>query len=99
MNFRKVDAGLARALSSATATAEPLKLSVFIRTTDEAGEAEAAVLGDLGLRGVRSGANIYSAELSPRLIGELSEQTWVHSIALSGTSQPASDDDGADHSS
>ena len=91
MNYRKVDAGLARALSTTSGT-EETPFSVFVRTTAETGEEEAAVLADIGCRGVAPGAKIYTAELSPQRIGELSEKPWIHSITLSRTSRPLPED-------
>jgi hypothetical protein len=92
MNFRKLDAGLARALSTAQ-KAEEAGVPVFVRTTAEAGEEAEALLKEIGLRGVRPGKSIYSAELSPQKIEELSEKSWIHSITLSGKSRPLPDED------
>jgi predicted dinucleotide-binding enzyme len=86
MNFRKVDAGLARALATQEAGAN--RFSVFVQTNAEAAEEAVKLLENLGVRSVRRGEDIYSAELSSQAIDELSEQPWIQLLTLSARSRP-----------
>ena len=83
MNYAKLDAALATALSKA----KDLKargLVVFIHTVDVPGTTEAAWLEKLGVTNSDgSGKQIFTATLSAEEIADLSDQPWVQQIRLS----------------
>lgn len=76
MNYQKLDAALATALNDVKNVEEP-SLAVFIHTEPILSPAATAILGSLGVNGVSSGKDIFTATLSPNAISQLSEQTWV----------------------
>ncbi len=76
MNYQKLDATLATALNDVQNVEEP-SLAVFIHTEPILSPAATAVLESLGVNGVSSGKDIFTATLSPNAISQLSEQTWV----------------------
>lgn len=76
MNYQKLDAALATALNDVQNPEEP-SLAVFIHTEPSLGSAATAVLDSLGVSGVSSGKDIFTATLSPNAISQLSEQPWV----------------------
>ncbi|MEH2128911.1 hypothetical protein [Nostoc sp.] len=76
MNYQKVDAALATALNDVQNSEEP-SLAVFIHTEPILNSAATAVLESLGVSGVSSGKDIFTATLSPNAISQLSEQSWV----------------------
>ncbi len=76
MNYQKLDAALATALNDVQNPEEP-SLAVFIHTETILGSAATAVLESLGVNGVSSGKDIFTATLSPNAISQLSEEPWV----------------------
>ncbi|MBC6431586.1 hypothetical protein FM036_12555 [Nostoc sp. HG1] len=76
MNYQKLDAALATALNDIKNLEEP-SLAVFIHTEPILDSAAIAVLASLGVNGVTSGKDIFTATLSPNAISQLSEQSWV----------------------
>ena len=88
MNYRKIDASLASALRNTEGQEEEAAFSVFVRTNENAGSEAAATLGNLGVRNPGSGPKVYSAELSPRDVAELSDKSWVKSLSLSRMLRP-----------
>ncbi|MEA5627070.1 hypothetical protein [Nostoc sp. UHCC 0251] len=76
MNYQKLDAALATALNDVQNPEEP-SLAVFIYTEPILGSAATAVLESLGVSGVSSGKDIFTATFSPNAISQLSEQPWV----------------------
>ena len=82
MDYRKIDAALAAALDE-TQDPEERSLAVFIHTTHAPRHGEAALLEELGVSGVGGRRQIFTATLSPRAIGELSEQPWLRHLRLS----------------
>ncbi|MCC5657485.1 hypothetical protein LC608_10900 [Nostoc sp. XA010] len=76
MNYQKLDAALATALNDVQNLEEP-SLAVFIYTVPVLDSTATAVLESLGVSGVSSGKDIFTATLSPNAISQLSEQTWV----------------------
>lgn len=77
MDYGKIDAALASALDGADARA---RLPVFIEAVP-ATVAQAQRLTNLGARA--AGAGLFSAELEPRRVEELSEWSWVRRLRLS----------------
>ncbi|MBG1271025.1 hypothetical protein [Nostoc sp. WHI] len=76
MNYQKLDAALATALNDVK-DPEESSLGVFIHTEPVLDSAAIAVLESLGVSGVTSGRDIFTATLSPNAISQLSEQSWV----------------------
>ncbi|MBD0389652.1 MAG: hypothetical protein ICV54_24910 [Nostoc sp. C3-bin3] len=76
MNYQKLDAALATALNDVQ-NLENSNLGVFIHTEPILDSAATAVLERLGVSGVTSGQDIFTATLSPNAISQLSEQPWV----------------------
>lgn len=76
MNYQKLDAALATALNDLQGS-EETSLAVFIHTEPILDSAASAVLESLGVSGVSSGKDIFTATLSPNAISLLSEQSWV----------------------
>ncbi|MFN6460979.1 MAG: hypothetical protein RMZ41_003910 [Nostoc sp. DedVER02] len=75
MNYQKLDAALATALNDLQNSEE--HLGIFIHTEPILDSAATAVLESLGVSGVTSGKDIFTATLSPSAISQLSEQSWV----------------------
>ena len=75
MNYQKLDAALATALNEVQS--EEQSLGIFIHTEPLLDSAAIAVLKSLGVSGVTSGKDIFTATLSPNAISQLSEQSWV----------------------
>lgn len=82
MDYQKIDAALAAALDEVK-NPEERAISVFIHTEHAPGDAEAAFLKDLGVGGLTGGRQVFTATLSPRAIGELSDQPWLRYMKLS----------------
>lgn len=76
MNYQKLDAALATALNDVQ-NSEETSLGVFIHTEPILDSAATAVLESLGVSGVTSGKDIFTATLSANAISQLSEQPWV----------------------
>ncbi|MEH2347173.1 MAG: hypothetical protein V7K55_04070 [Nostoc sp.] len=76
MNYQKLDAALATALSDVQ-NSEESSLGVFIHTEPVLDSTAIAVLESLGVSGVISGKDIFTATLSQNAISQLSEQSWV----------------------
>ncbi|MBW4479265.1 MAG: hypothetical protein KME54_21025 [Tolypothrix brevis GSE-NOS-MK-07-07A] len=83
MNYQKLDAPLSMALRDVENTEEP-SLQVFIHTKPVS-NAETATLENLGVSGVTSGKDVFTATLSPNAISQLSDQPWVEHMKLSQT--------------
>ncbi|ACC84364.1 hypothetical protein [Nostoc punctiforme] len=76
MDFQKLDATLAIALNDVQNPEEP-SLEVFIHTEPILDSAATAVLENLGISGVTSGRDVFTATLSLNAIYHLSEEPWV----------------------
>jgi hypothetical protein len=82
MDYRKLDAALAAALDEVENPEEPA-LAVFIHTAHTLSTTEAKFLEGLGVSGIGRKRQVFTATLSPRAIGELSEQPWLRYMKLS----------------
>jgi hypothetical protein len=82
MNYHKLDAALATALNDVQDSEEP-SLGVFIHTEPILDSAATAVLESLGVSGVTSGKDIFTATLSANAISQLSEESWVKHLKRS----------------
>ncbi|MEH1967586.1 hypothetical protein [Nostoc sp.] len=76
MNYQKLDAAIATELNDVQDPQET-SLGVFIHTEPILDSAATAVLESLGVSGVTTGKDIFTATLSPNAISQLSEQPWV----------------------
>ncbi|MEH2306653.1 hypothetical protein [Nostoc sp.] len=76
MNFRKLDAALATALTDVQ-NPEETSFAVFIHTEPILDSAATAVLENLGISDVTSEKDIFTATLSLNAISRLSEEPWV----------------------
>ena len=82
MNYHKLDAALVTALNDVQDSEEP-SLGVFIHTEPILDSAATAVLESLGVSGVTSGKDIFTATLSANAISQLSEESWVKHLKRS----------------
>ncbi|MFH7024669.1 MAG: hypothetical protein ACHBN1_04520 [Heteroscytonema crispum UTEX LB 1556] len=82
MNYQKLDAPLAMGLNDVEDSLEP-SLVVFIHTKTPPDSAAIDFLESLGVSGVTSDRNVFTATLSPNAISQLSEQPWVQYLKLS----------------
>jgi hypothetical protein len=87
MNYQKLDAALAMAMNDVQ-NPEERRLTVFIHTEPVPDADAAAFLQRLGVSGVTSGRDVFSATLSINAISQLSDQAWVQYIKLSQTLRP-----------
>jgi hypothetical protein len=87
MNYQKLDAGLAMALNDVQNSAER-NLVIFIHTQPAPDAAAAAFLESLGVSGVTSGRNMFTATLSANAVSQLSDQPWVQYLKLSQKLRP-----------
>jgi hypothetical protein len=82
MNHQKLDAALATSLREIQ-DSQARTLVVFIHTEPELDDTAVAFLERLGVRGVTSGRQVFTATLSVEEIRELSEQCWVRVLRFS----------------
>ena len=84
MNYQKLDAGLAMAVTDAETLDEgEAVFNVFIRTSHALGINEVTYLEGLGVSCQPAARRIFTATLSAHAVDELSEQPWVSSVQLS----------------
>ncbi len=86
MNYQKIDASLSAALSK-TAISNQANLTVFVRTISAPDNDQKTELKRLGIRVPASG-KIFSAQVSPQAVKELSEKSWVRRVSLSQQLKP-----------
>ncbi|BCL38930.1 hypothetical protein [Nostoc sp. MS1] len=79
MNYQKLDSALTMALNQQPEGS----LEVFISTDTDLDAKATAVLENLGVSGVKSGQEIFTANLTPQQIVELSVQPWVRFLKRS----------------
>ncbi len=84
MNYQKLDAALTTALNDLQ-DPEETSLVVFIHTEPVLNSAATAILESLGVSGVTTDKDIFTATLSPNAISLLSEQSWVKYLKRSQT--------------
>lgn len=87
MNYKKLDAALSAALSEQPHSDEP-SLVVSVRTLTPPDKAQQQEMEQLGVRGVSSRGKIFSAQLSPQAVSELSDKPWVRLLSLSTQLKP-----------
>jgi hypothetical protein len=81
VNYQKLDAALAMALNQVQ-NAEERSLIVFIQT-EPVTDSTAKFLENLGVSGVTTGRNMFTATLSANAVSQLSDQSWVKYLKLS----------------
>jgi hypothetical protein len=83
MDYHKLDTALTMKLNEIE-DPQQQSLKVFIHTNTAADTVEASdTLKDLGVPDVTPGKDVFTADLSPNAISQLSEQPWVQYIKLS----------------
>ena len=88
MNYQKLDAGLAMALSDTEALDKDVStFDVFIRMTHAPAPDEVTYLERLGISCPAAEQQMLTATLSARAVDELSKQPWVHYLELSNELQ------------
>lgn len=88
MNYRKLDPGLALALSNTETSNEDVRaFDVFIRMAHAPDTKEVTYLEELGISCPAAGRQILTATLSARAVDELSKQPWVRYLELSNDLQ------------
>jgi hypothetical protein len=88
MQYGKIDAGLASALSDPP-TREDEMLLISVRTARPLTPAEQAEFCQLGGIGADAEVPVLSARLPRAKIGELSEKPWVRRLSLSRRLKPS----------
>ena len=81
MNYEKLDAGLS-AVMSEDSTSDERMLRVSVRTQEPPTEEQQQELQRLGVYGVSGRGRIFSAQLSPQGVSELSEKPWIRRLTL-----------------
>lgn len=81
MNYDKLDAHLS-AVMSEDPTSDERTLSVSVRTLEPPNEEQQHELERLGVYGVSGRGRIFSAQLSPQAVSELSEKDWIRRLSL-----------------
>jgi len=87
MNYAKLDAALSAALSEQPVSDKPC-LQVSVRTVAPPDADQQREMEQLGVRGVSPKGKIFSAELSPRAVSQLSEKPWVRLLSLARQMKP-----------
>lgn len=82
MNYRKIDAPLVAAVDEIKNAEEPLQ-AVFIHTAKAPDETATTFLKAMGVRINSPQQKIFTANLSPHAVKELSQQPWVRYVKLS----------------
>ena len=87
MNYEKLDVLLSAALSEEPSSDEPT-LNVSVRTQEPPNEDQQRELESLGVYGVSGEGRIFSAQLSPQAVSELSEKSWIRLLSLAQGLRP-----------
>ena len=87
MNYQKLDASLSAAISEHP-TPDESTLSVSVRTEAPPDAEQQRELQRFGVNGVSSRGRIFSAQLSPDAVSELSEKPWIRSLSLAQQLRP-----------
>ena len=81
VNYSKLDARLAAAMSEHTDSDERT-LKVSVRTQEPPNEEQQLELESFGVYGVSGSGCVFSAQLSPHAVSELSEKSWIRFLTL-----------------
>ena len=87
MNYQKLDAALSAALND-NAMYDELCLEVSVRTLAPPDLAQQQEMRSLGVRGESLQGTIFSAQVSPDDVSELSEKSWVQRLSLARQLKP-----------
>ena len=87
MNYNKLDAPLSAVLSEPPRSDEPT-LNVSVRTKEPPTVDQQQELERLGVYGVSGEGRIFSAQLSPEAVSELSEKSWIRLLSLAQEMRP-----------
>lgn len=88
MNYSKLDASLSAAISQCAGSDDSI-FQVSVRTLVPPGPEQQRELESLGVHGVSSRSRVFSAELSPSAVAELSEKPWVRLLSLAQVLRPS----------
>jgi len=88
MDYGKLDAGLAAALSDTEDDMDNSALSIFIHAKHNVGPDEAEFLKQIGVDSDVDDRQILTATVSPKTLEILSAQPWVKYLRLSRTLRP-----------
>lgn len=89
MDYSKMDAALAAILSEPTIGSHPC-VAISVRTVGPLDPVQQAELRNLGVQGVASGRNIFSATVSPETVIKLTEKPWIRTLSLARRLKPLS---------
>ena len=89
MNYDKLDASLSQALSEKNFSGEA-RFSVSVRTAHPPTSEQQEEMNSLGVQGVSSKGQIFSAQLSLGDLSRLSERPWVRLLSLARPLKPLS---------
>ena len=81
MNYSKLDPRLA-AVMSEHPDSDERTLKVSVRTQEPPNEEQQRELKSFGVYGVSDGGSIFTAQLSPHGVSELSEKSWILLLTL-----------------
>lgn len=87
MNYQKIDASLSAAVSEQPLSDEP-NLSVSVRTLTPPDAEQQREMESLGVYGVSPTGRVFSAQLSPQAVAQLSEKPWVRLLSLAQELRP-----------
>ena len=87
MNYSKLDASLSAAISQYSPSDEST-FQVSVRTLVPPSPEQQKELENLGVHGVSSRSRVFSAELSPSAVSELSEKPWIRLLSLAQVLRP-----------
>ena len=81
MNYNKMDARLSAVMSEDSSSLERT-LNVSVRTLEPPDEDQQQELQSLGVYGVSGEGRVFSAQLSPHAVSELSDKSWIRLLSL-----------------
>lgn len=90
MDYTKLDAALSAAVIEQT-PCRTLTYSISVRTNNPLNPHEALELEQLGFNGVQTGRNIFTADVSPQTIVELTDKPWIKRLSLARQLHPLQD--------
>ena len=81
MNYEKLDASLSAVVSEHPTSDEP-NLQVSVRMLAPPDADQQKELESLGVYGVSPRGKVFSAQLSPEAVSQLSEKSWIRLLSL-----------------